>query len=111
MALTFIDAGLLRTPLELEAPVLTDDGAGGHETGWQPVASVMAALEPVAALSRFAAAQALEEVSHRAIIRMRADVRAGMRFRRGGRMLVIVTVHDPDETGRYLTCLLREELP
>ncbi|MCB1383292.1 MAG: phage head closure protein [Notoacmeibacter sp.] len=111
MALTFIGAGLLRTPLELETPVLSDDGAGGHETQWHAVATVMAALEPVSALSRFAAAQQLEEVSHRAIIRKRGDVRAGMRFRRGTRSLVIMTVHDPDETGRYLTCMLREELP
>jgi head-tail adaptor len=32
-----------------------------------------------------------------------------MRFRRLARLFAIVTVHDPDETGRYLVCRVREE--
>jgi head-tail adaptor len=31
-----------------------------------------------------------------------------MRLRRLDRILEIVTVHDPDETGRYLICKARE---
>ena len=57
----------------------------------------------------FGAGQTLESVTHSITLRHRDDVSAGMRFRRGARILGIVTVHDPDETGRYLACLAREE--
>jgi head-tail adaptor len=32
-----------------------------------------------------------------------------MRFRKGVRLFEIVTVHDPDESGRYLVCRVREK--
>lgn len=32
-----------------------------------------------------------------------------MRFRRDQRVLDIMTVHDPDETQRYLVCRTREQ--
>ena len=35
-------------------------------------------------------------------------VAAGMRFVRHARIFDIVTVHDPDDTGRYLVCRVRE---
>jgi SPP1 family predicted phage head-tail adaptor len=36
-------------------------------------------------------------------------VASGMRFTRAGRIFDIVTVHDPDETGRYLVCRVKEK--
>ena len=39
----------------------------------------------------------------------RPDVKAGARLRRGSRLFAILSVHDPDESGRYLVCLTREE--
>ena len=41
-------------------------------------------------------------------MRWRNGVASGMRFARQGRIFDIVTVHDPDETGRYLVCRARE---
>ena len=111
MGLTFIEPGRLRTPLDLQAVSLVPDGDGGQIRHWQPVATVFALVEPVSALTRFAAAQALEEISHRVTLRFRQGVTAGMRFVRSGRNLVILTVHDPDETARYLVCLVREDTP
>jgi head-tail adaptor len=32
-----------------------------------------------------------------------------MRFMKGARIFDILTIHDPDETGRYLICRVREE--
>ena len=50
----------------------------------------------------------METVTHRVTLRWRNGVAAGMRFARQGRIFDIVTVHDPDDTGRYLVCRARE---
>jgi SPP1 family predicted phage head-tail adaptor len=47
-------------------------------------------------------------VTHRIWIRHAAGVVAGKQFRKGARVFDIVTVHDPDETARYLVCRVKE---
>ena len=108
MLASFINPGALRTELALEKAVRLADDMGGHAEQWNEVATVFAAIEPLAAQSRFGADKALETVTHRITLRRRNGVAGGMRFRRGGRVFEIVTVHDPDETGRYLVCRARE---
>ena len=108
MAALHIDPGALRTELSLEACATTSDGLGGYTESWSEVATVFALIEPLAADSRFGADQTLETVTHRITLRFRADVASGMRFTRDGRVFDILTVHDPDESGRYLVCRTRE---
>ena len=69
---------------------------------------MFARVEPVSAASRFGADQTLESVTHRVTMRHRGDVASGMRLMRRERVFDILTVHDPDETGRYLVCRVRE---
>ena len=69
----------------------------------------IALVEPVRAMAAFGAGQSLETVSHRITLRFRSGVASGMRFVRGSRVFDIVTVHDPDETGRYLVCRAQEK--
>lgn len=109
MRATFIDPGALRTELALDQAAAEPDGIGGHTEVWSEVALVFARIEPVSATSSFGAGQTLEAVTHRVTMRHRDNVRSGMRFRRQSRILAIVTVHDPDDTGRYLVCRAREE--
>ena len=109
MRASFVDPGALRTELALEQAVLTPDGSGGHAEAWSEVGLAFARVEPAAASSRFGADQTLETVTHRITVRHRADLRSGMRFRRQSRIFAIVTVHDPDDSGRYLVCRAREE--
>ena len=109
MPILTIDPGRLRVELALEEATQAPDGAGGFTESWTEVALVFAEVEPLAARDRFGAGQTLEEVSHRVTMRHRADVRSGMRLVRGGRRFLIATVHDPDESGRYLVCNVREE--
>ena len=104
----FIDPGRLRSECALEACVPAADGMGGHTENWAEVATVFALIEPVSAASRFGADQTLETVTHRITIRHRSGVVSGMRFNRQGRIFDIETVHDPDDTGRYLVCRVRE---
>lgn len=103
-----VDPGTMRTELVLEQATPVPDGAGGFAESWTELATLFAKLEPLAARDRFGADQTLEEVTHRVTIRHRPDVASGMRFARGTRHLAILTVHDPDETGRYLVCRTRE---
>lgn len=109
MRTEFIDPGAFRHELVLEEAELTPDGAGGHTEAWSEVGTLFARIEPVSADSRFGADQTLETVTHRVTLRHRADLRSGMRLRRLSRTFDILTVHDPDETGRYLVCRVREE--
>lgn len=111
MRAEFIDPGAFRHELVLETALLAGDGAGGHVATWTETATFLARIEPVSAQSRFGADQTLEHVTHRVTLRMRAGVESGMRLRRRARIFDIVTVHDPDETGRYLICRVRENLP
>lgn len=109
MAIEFIDPGALRSEVALEEAVVSGDGAGGRVTTWTEVATVFARIVPVSAERSFAADQFVETVTHRVTLRFRDDVTSGMRFARQDRRFAIVAVHDPDETGRYLVCRVREE--
>ncbi len=106
---SFIEPGRLRTELALEDAVLAHDEAGGHVEHWHEIATVFASLEPQRADMRLGGDQTLESVTHRVTLRFRDAVKSGMRFRSGNRLFAIVTVHDPDETGRYMICRTREE--
>jgi SPP1 family predicted phage head-tail adaptor len=108
MGKTFVDPGALRVRLTLQAVTAVPDGLGGFAESWSDVATVFGRVEPVSADSRFGAGQTLETVTHRVTLRRRAGVEAGMRFAGRGRVFRIVTVHDPDEGGRYLLCRTRE---
>lgn len=108
MALS-LDAGRRRHEVTLQEATLTSDGMGGHAETWTTIGTLFAAIKPVAARSVFGADQRLETVTHRITIRSRDDIRSGMRFVGQGRVFEIMTVHDPDETGRHLVCAVREE--
>ena len=108
MSTLFVDPGLLRSELALQTSTPAPDGLGGHTENWAEIATVFARIEPVSATSSFGPDQTVETVTHRVTLRWRNGVAAGMRFVRQARIFDIVTVHDPDDTGRYLVCRARE---
>lgn len=108
MAVLFIDPGELRTKVVLEACTTEPDGFGGFSEVWTETATLFARIEPVSAASVFGADQTLETVTHRITMRHRAGVASGMRLTKQERIFEIVTVHDPDESGRYLVCKVKE---
>ena len=109
MGVVFVDPGAMRTELTLEACTRSDDDLGGFVENWQQIGLAFALIEPVSASSVFAADQTIEQVSHRITLRWRPDITSGMRMTRAGRRFDIVTVHDPDDTGRYLDCRVKEK--
>ena len=108
MPTLFLDPGELKAELSLQSLAREPDGLGGFSEVWSETATVFARIEPLAATSRFGADQTLEQVTHRITLRFRDDVASGQRFVRRGRVFEIVTVHDADETGRYMICSTRE---
>jgi len=108
MATVFLDPGRLRSEFTLEEGQQTADGLGGFSEAWVEIATLYGRIEPVAARDVFGADQTLETVTHRITLRWRSDVRSGMRFTKPGRSFDILTVHDPDESGRYLVCRVKE---
>ena len=109
MLATLIDPGALRTEFSLAAAIPVADGMGGHDQLWTEVATLFGRIEPLGAAVRFGAGQALETVTHRVTIRRRDGIASGMRLGKGARRFAIVSIHDPDESGRYLVLRTREE--
>nr|WP_292772333.1 phage head closure protein [Mesorhizobium sp.] len=108
MRTLFVDPGSLRRELSLQACTTVSDGLGGHTESWAEVATVFAQIEPVSTSSVFGSDQTIETVTHRITMRWRSDVSSGMRLRRQDRIFDIVTVHDPDDSRRYVVCRVRE---
>jgi len=103
------DPGRLRHRVTLSAPVATPDGAGGETVAWSPVATVWAAVEPVAASERRIADHLAAAVTHRLTLRWRGDVVGGMRATHRGRNFRILAAVDPDESRRFLVAEAVEE--
>ncbi|GHC69327.1 phage head closure protein [Limoniibacter endophyticus] len=104
-----IDPGRLRAEFLLLARGRASDGMGGRKEGWEEMGLCFGMIEPVNARAMTAGDRQMPLVTHRITLRFRSDVRSGMRFRRGSRTFDIQTIHDPDESGRYLVCLVRED--
>ena len=99
-----LDPGAFTARLVLEAPDETPDGQGGAEIAFTALASLWARIEPVRAGVSEAAGAEPVTITHRVWLRFRADVAAGMRLRKGTRLLDIRACRDPDETRRYIVC-------
>ena len=93
--------GKLRHRLVLEAPAETDDGAGGVVRGYENLATVWAAIEPLAFSEQVAAEALGARVTHRITIRTGYDVTLRHRFKLGERIFRIAAIRDPDESGRF----------
>jgi SPP1 family predicted phage head-tail adaptor len=94
--------GLLHHRLTLEAPVETQDGAGGVVRAYEPVATLWAALRPVSARESVEAAQRGIAVTHRIALRFSPDITPRHRLRAGNRIFRIVTLRDRDGRRRFL---------
>ncbi|HZS63569.1 MAG TPA: phage head closure protein [Xanthobacteraceae bacterium] len=100
--------GDLNQRLLLEEPVETPDGAGGVVRSYQTVTTLWAALVPVAAENVVIADGGGVTVTHRIVIRHRADVTARHRFRLGARIFQVAALRDEDGRGRFLDVAVEE---
>jgi SPP1 family predicted phage head-tail adaptor len=108
MNLTFIDPGQLTARLDLESAIETPDGQGGVTLSHAAESSLWARIEPLSAAREELGHVGRQVVTHRIWVRHSDAVDTRKRFRKGTRIFEIVTVQDPDESGRYLVCQARE---
>lgn len=108
MLLTFVDPGMLRTQLDLQSCMDVSDEQGGVDRSWSSIAALFGHMEPVGAKREVRGRSREANISHKITIRYRDDIKNDMRFLRGERELLIHTVHDLDETSRYLICHCEE---
>lgn len=111
MRSTFFDPGQMSARLNIEAPVEAPDGQGGVTTTFVETASAWALIEPVGEVVDEEASGEIFRRTHRIWLRHRADVLAGMRLRKGGRIFSIGGTRDPDDSRRYLICYCEEKTP
>jgi SPP1 family predicted phage head-tail adaptor len=94
--------GALRERLTLEQPVETPDGAGGTTRSYASVTTLWAALIPVSARDQVVADSLGASITHRIVIRARADATTRHRLRKGLRIFRLVALRDQDGSGRFL---------
>lgn len=100
--------------MTLEAPVQTSDGAGGQISGWVPLGTIWAALQPRSGRISGDAVGGISRASYHVVTRaapMGDDARPqpGQRLTISGRVFSIRTVTEYDAAGRYLVCSTTEE--
>jgi SPP1 family predicted phage head-tail adaptor len=93
----------LNRRVALEAQTLTPDGGGGYSAGWNTVATVWAAIEPVSGADVFGPDAPEAQVKFRITVRRRTDVSAGMRVNDGGRLFAITALLDNGPQSQFLT--------
>jgi SPP1 family predicted phage head-tail adaptor len=101
--------GAMRRRLALQAPVEVPDLAGGVARSWADVATLWAAVEPLASAPVVLGDAPTSRTTHRVTLRWRSGVAAGMRLAEGARIFSIRTAFDPDERRRRLVLLVEEE--
>ncbi|MDO1581556.1 phage head closure protein [Rhizobium oryzicola] len=109
MGTLILDPGALTARLTREAPLDAPDGQGGATLTWSEVGRHWARIEPVSQTPSELASADRVLLHHRVWLGKAEGITAGQRFRKGGRILTIKAVRDPDETGRYLVCDCEEE--
>jgi len=110
MTASLLDIGELRHRLVLEAPVETPDGAGGVARTYESAGVVRAKLTPVTARGEVVGEDPGATVTHRVVIRWRADINTRHRLRDGARILRIVAVRDLDGSGRFIEISANERV-
>jgi SPP1 family predicted phage head-tail adaptor len=95
----------LNRRVALEAQTLNPDGGGGYSAGWNTVATVWAAVEPVSGADVFGPDASEARVRYRVTIRRRTDVFAGMRVNDAGRLFAIRAVLDDGPRSQFFTLL------
>ena len=104
-----MDAGRFNRQLSIENIVNLPDGFGGFEKQYVIDGSVWAHLCPHRTSVKVLGRTRIQETSHRIFMRFRAGITPGTRLVTGSRRFEVLTVHDPDETGRYLECEVTEQ--
>lgn len=103
--------GSLRHHITIERPFRSAEAGGTATIVWEAVASVFARIESVGGREIAIADGMAARITHRVLMRYRADVGAQNRFVVGSRILELRAVLDLEGRQRWLQCLCEERLP
>jgi SPP1 family predicted phage head-tail adaptor len=103
--------GALRRRLVLQTAVDTTDDTGAIARAFIDGEPVWAQVQPLGATRDLAAGKDAARVTHRVVLRWRADITASMRFRLDDRILAIRSLIDVNEERRWLMCVCEETSP
>ncbi len=106
---------MLNLPLVLEAPISVPDGAGGLIMSWTVLGTLWGALKPRSAQETSGETGPLSTVNYSITVRGAAPgqfrrPQPGQRMLLGARRFRILAVTEADARGRYLNCLVEEEI-
>ncbi len=94
--------------MSVEALENIGDGCGGYQEIWIARFDVWVRLIPIEGIKVSRADTLENQQTHWVYLRKRSDILPGMRFVANSRKFTIETARDPDETGRYTFCEVRE---
>ena len=100
--------GAMRQRMVLLVPQDVADGIGGQTRSYVAGASIWAEIVPLSGTDRFIAGRMEQSVTHRILIRYRADVTGASRLALGARVFIVHAAIDPDSRRRFLDCRCEE---
>lgn len=105
-------AGRLRHRLYLQQSTQTRTASGGYEDGWATIATIWGAVEPLKGREFFENAQVEGDVTHRIVIRSRAEVTTKHRFIHieKNRVFNVVSVINPNERDISMEIMAKESV-
>ncbi|NRB19454.1 MAG: head-tail adaptor protein [Rhodobacteraceae bacterium] len=108
-------APVLSRKLTLEDPTRASDGSGGHVEAWQGMGEIWAEIHSLTGRSKVQGGVDLSLQRYRITVRATpvgsaSRPRPDQRFREGARLFLIDAVAEADDSGRYLTCFVQEEI-
>jgi SPP1 family predicted phage head-tail adaptor len=80
--------------ITLEEETSVSDGAGGHESSWQPFKTVNAFVQPISGKTFFHAQKIESEINHKVFMVYDEDVKSNMRVLYKGKPLTIDNIID-----------------
>lgn len=106
-----ITIGDMKHRARFQESIRLPDGAGGFTQTWQDIATepeVFAAVESLTTSERFRHRQMQKVVTHRLVVRFRADVTPALRVAVSGVAYDIVAISDRDGDKTWLEILAQE---
>jgi SPP1 family predicted phage head-tail adaptor len=100
--------GDLRYRITIQQETLTTDSQGGSSAAWAELVTVWASIDPVSANQRWFAERLGHQVTHKIIIRNRADITSAMRIIYGSKTYYIHSYKFLDEGSGYLEIMASE---
>lgn len=103
-----IQAGRLRTRIDIQQPVRTPDRAGGFTQNWSTMTTVWAEILPLSGKEVFEQMRLQSKISHKITIRHRDGVTGAMRIKAGGTIYLIKAIINPRNLNESLELYCEE---